>query len=565
MLEALSSLVAGTAALVAGMSAAEDTQGGSAVESRTPQSERSSTESSQTSTIRVSDFDQIRIEWRRFEATTNPNVFRFSERPVALYGVTTVEADTITLTIDGQTRRGLAEGRVRLVDPEGTIEADRIEFSWPDGLGSAINAVVRIDGLEVRADRLTMGRDSRDRPVWTLEGVAALPGNERPPLFSVKAARMEVRPGQVGWAKQPELSLGGMRLFRLPSYRVNLNPTTPGVPLPSIAYRGGAGVGLGWQAGYLVGPQLLLDGSIATFPERRTSTTFALTRSLLPAGEDAEVLTPASELSEPFRDGFLENVKTRSLSQEQQTLRRPRASVSVGSSWNRSARGLTVGGRISKPWDLAVEVGGEAAGFGWRGQTRIHRIGEVGGVYQTRSVLSGSLIFPTQSIGPKVDTIVRLDGRHFANDGPDLTWVRATVGAVWQPIPELRLGGGRFFSHTIGSSPYSFDPLEFEGGWLIRADIVGRSTRFSFLTKIDDRTRRFVTREYSLRQVVGPLEPFVVWRERERDLSFGIELRTIDAIEGVRNRLRQRGEAVELARRRQSVVPNDPAPGTDPE
>ncbi|MFQ3587246.1 MAG: hypothetical protein SNJ74_03175 [Fimbriimonadaceae bacterium] len=564
MPEALSALVAGTAALMSGVSAAERAPEIPDVGPTPTGSDRLAAPPVQTSAVRVSDFEQIRVEWRRFEATANPNVFRFSERPIALYGVTTVEADTITLVVDGETRRGVAEGRVRLVDPEGTIEADRIEFSWPDGRGSAINAVVRIDGLEVRADRLTMGRDNRDRPLWILEGVAALPGNERPPLFSVKAARMEVRPGQVGWARQPELSLGGMRLFRLPSYRVNLNPASPGLPLPSVAYRGGAGVGLGWQAGFLVGPQLLLDGSVATFPERRTSTTFALTRSLLPAGTDAEVLTPASELSEPFRDGFLENVKTRSLGQEQETLRRPRASVSLGSSWNRSARGLTVGGRISKPWDLAVEVGGEAAGFGWRAQTRIHRIGEVGGVYQTRSVVSGSLIFPMQSIGPRLDTVVRLDGRHFANDGPDLTWARATVGAVWRPIPELRLGGGRFFSQTIGSSPYSFDSLEFEGGWLLRADIIGGSTRFSFLTKTDDRTRRFVTREYSLRQVVGPLEPFVVWRERERDLSFGIELRTIDAIEGVRNRLRKRAEAIEQARRRPSVAPSDPLPATDP-
>lgn len=565
MPEALSALVAGTAALMSGFASADRPAEALSVDGSGLAAEPTGVRPTSASDVRVSDFDGIRVEWRRFEATANPSVFRFSERPVALYGVTTVEADTLTLIVDGETRRGIAEGRVKLTDPEGTIEADRVEFSWPEGGGSAVNAVVRIDGLEVRADRLTMGRDDQGGSVWVLEGVAALPGNERPPLFSVRAARIVVRPGQAGWAKQPDFSIGGWRLFRLPSYRVNLNPTTPGLPLPSIAYRGGAGVGLGWRAGYLIGPQLLLDGGMTTFPERRTSTTFALTRSLLGEEADAEVLTPASELTEPFRNAFLENVKTRSLDEELGSLRRPRASVSLGSSWNVGARGLAVGGRISKPWDFAFEFGGEAAGFGWRGQTRVQRIGEVGGVYQTRSVLTGSLMFPTQGLGRDLQTVVRLDGRHFANDGPDLTWVRATVGAVWQPVPQLRFGAGRFFSKTVGSSPYAFDPLEFEGGWLLRADAIGGSTRFSFLAKVDDRTHRLVAREYALRQVVGPLEPFVIWRERERDFAFGIELRTIQAIEGVRDRLRRRGELIDQARRRQATVPADPAPSTDPQ
>ena len=94
-------------------------------------------------------------------------------------------------------------------------------------------------------------------------------------------------------------------------------------------------------------------------------------------------------------------------------------------------------------------------------------------------------------------------------------------------------------SHT-GEPTFDIDRLFATRAFHGRLDVDLGTTRLSFLSKFDLDRRKWYDNEIGLSQVVGPLEPFITFREFPRTVTFGVRLRAEQAFDRLRQRLERR-------------------------
>lgn len=477
----------------------------------------------------------LRIEWRHKVADLESQTLTFSGGVKAYYGPTTLTAQSLTLYMKEGEERGIAEGSVMIDDPDGMILADRFEFSWREGTGSAQNVEVHIDRLVVKAAAIDVKPEA-----WTLTKLTALPCPDEPGRIAVTGDTAVIRPGKGGTVKRISFSLFGRRVLTLPRHSFSLDSRSAGIGLPSLSYRPGSGVGVTWSSDLPVGPDTFVSGSFSSFSGRRPRTDFMISQDLLKGGSERSV-RPGSELGDPFSDSYVDNVSVRSLDSERKRMASRSLTIGAGSAWNLSSGGSQGGGGISKPWDIALEAGGEIGSFAATGQIRYQRIGENGGSYRNRAIFSGTLSPPPYPISGQLSTLTRLDGRYYSGN-ERFGWLRGTAGLSWAPSSEARLTLARTFTVETGTPAFSFDDLDRRHSWIARADLNVGPRKIALIAKYDSEKSSLYDREVYFSQVAGCFEIYLLYRQEPRRFGIGFQFRAFDVFERLKERSVHRKE-----------------------
>lgn len=468
----------------------------------------------------VASQDTLSIEALRIGAISADGSQSWEGDVVVRYGVSQIRADRVILYREAG--RGTAEGRVTIVDPDGTARADRVEFTLDPQSNrfrsaKADNVEVRIGGalLRARHAELTPG-------LWTLLDAEGTTCFRRTPLYLVTTDKLIVRPGQQVVINQPRVSLFGKFIAEAPTQRFNLTPAVPGLHLPSPNYRPGQGFGLTWNGGIVAGPNGIFSFNARTFQGGKPSAFAQFTKSFEPISRATQIVAPQTDFQERFYWGYLDSVKVQSLGDEERFLRANRSSLSGGFQVNGNVVDRDRQTRYTKV-EAVYEGSREVEGVGLLGQLRLQGLQREETGMEPRLVLRGSAGLPSVKLTPTLSTIARIDSESFAGSS-FYGWGRGVVGLAYAPAKWLRLSGGVYGSFDVGRPAFEIDPLYAERGTLFRTDLAVGGLRLSYLTKSDARRGRY-DNEISINQVIGCVEAFYILRDYPRDRRIGVTLR----------------------------------------
>jgi hypothetical protein len=482
--------------------------------------------------------DVLEVEWRFKSIDLDRQVVTFTGGVRATYGPTVVVADRLVLFLADDARRAQASGDVRLEDPLGQIEAASLSFSWLEGTGEAIGARVEAFDALVTAARIAVSPGR-----WELFDARAAICLRGPELVDVRAPRLVVEPGRSARAERPHIRLFGQRVLSLPRASLNLDRRAPGLRLPSISHEAGIGLGVGWSAGFFVDRQTVVSGQFGFFPGEYPRLGAMVSRSFADAEEARTPLAPRSEFRERFDYGYFNHVAVRSPADERLLVGGARRTVSLGTSWSERSPGLLGEEVFDKPLEAVLEFGESRGGTGILAQARLQDIRRRGGPQTVRTVLMGTGALRPIPLGRDIAAVARLDAAAFLG-GSAFGWGRSELGVVYAPISQVRLGAAYIRGFESGKSLFLSDRLFSRDAYHVRADFDFGRTRLSFLNKYDFERGRWYDREFALRQVVGCLEPFVIYRQFPEEYRFGVRLRLDDLFDSLdRRRIEQRAPA----------------------
>ncbi|MBX3117652.1 MAG: LPS-assembly protein LptD [Fimbriimonadaceae bacterium] len=486
--------------------------------------------------IQSEQIDQVlRIEWRHKSADLEAKTLTFTGGVKAYYGPTVLTAEKLTLYMKDGEERGVAEGDVRIDDPDGMILAQRFEFNWALGTGNAQDVEVHVDRLVVKAESIDVMPDA-----WTLKNIVAMPCPDEPGRITISGDSAVVRPGKSGVVRRIALNVFGKKVLSLPKHTFSLDSRSQGISMPSLSVRPGTGVGVTWSSDIPVAADTFVSGSFSSFTGRRPRTDFMLSQDLLKGGSERSV-RPGSELGDPFSDSYLDNVLVKSPESEHKRLSARVFTAGIGSAWNLSSGGSLGGGGISKPWDIAVEMGGTVGPLATTAQIRYQRIGENGGGYRNRAVVSSTVGIPAYSVNSQLSTLARFDARMYLGN-EKFGWMRGTAGLLWKPAKELQIAVGRTFTVDTGTPSFSFDDLDRKHTWITRADLELGPRKLSVIGKYDSERSTLYDREVFLSQVAGCFELYLLYRQEPRRFGIGFQFRAFDVFERLKSRDIQRKE-----------------------
>jgi len=453
----------------------------------------------------------------------------YDEGVIAKYDVEILTAQHLEL--HNRERYGMARGSVHLIDPDGTMDADDLTFSWDPVKRYIIasNVLVKIAGAVIRARHadLRAGR-------WTLTDFYFTTDRLRPPLYSLQGSSIVIYPGHDAKIKSPELSIFGQHVYGLPSETINLDPRATGLRPPNLEYRREAGFGINWVSGVLLDKSSTLEFHADSYPGSRPGDGAVVTRSFANPDLAQRLIAPRSEFSQRFDFGFFENVLVADPLSENHYLSEPRNSISVESSQNNGVSGRgTPDEDFSLPVAIEYERGGNIIGFPMLNDVRLENIESVGDHDVTRLVSASSVDLPSIRFARNLLLISRVDGSLFFS-GSAFGWVRATSGLVYSPLRWLHFSAGATGGIESGTPDFDIDPLHTVNGYTLRADYHLGPRKFGVMTRYDTKLGWY-DREYTFTQAMGSLEAYFIYRQYPEDYRYGITLR-LDQFENLLKR-----------------------------
>jgi len=458
----------------------------------------------------------VTFVFKSFNWDKKSDDWTFTKGVVVKYDVTTIHADTVK--IQQKSQHASATGHVHVDDPTGTIDSNNIEMWWSNESRHGVinDAEVRIGSAHLVVSKM----DIRPK-IWTMTNVRGTTSRANPPWYEVRSPLVTIYPGKFGKMKRPTLFLMGQRIATFPDHTFNLDPRSEGVGFPSLSFSGGH-FGTNWGGGLFVDHSTDLAFSVGAFPQALPSYGVNLTHSFLPDDKVQTILTPLSDFNEPFTEGYLEDIYVTGPNQEDGYLRTLKRSLSLDSYWNIAANGRGPGLFYSKPDEAVYEASGPLGKFGFMSQTRVQTIRQVGEDFETRMSFNDTLGFPAIHLTPNLRTLARVDSDVFI--GPNqYGWIRAMAGLAYEPIKQVRLSAGGYKSVDAGQPDFIIDRLVSTQGVSFRADVNLGPTKFSYMTKYDPYLKWF-DHEYTISQVIGCFEPFLLYREYPSTYNFGLRL-----------------------------------------
>lgn len=480
-------------------------------------------------TTQVDEYLDVEAKSTRYDAVNE--VYTFESGVVARYGPTVIRSERLVIDMKG--KKAQATGNVEVQDPEAEIAADYLEFTWDpqnrSGVAQNVRARIANVTISARQANITPGR-------YELLDVAGSSCTQNPPLYQIRTRRLVVTPGREGKAEKPTIYVFGRRIISLPNRSFGLDPRTQGFQYPNISYRRDGKLGVAWSSGFFVDRQTNLSFGLSAFPNLRPSYGIVATRTFLPAEKLTDIVTPGSEYGERFRNGYLENIRVSTPLNERRYYQSRRKSVSIASQMNFGVAGQDVAVNFSKPIEVVGEIGGPfRSDGGYLTQLRLQSIRRGVEETNTRALLINSAIAPSIALTPKLGTILRLDNALYTGK-QSFGWARGMAGLTYQALPQLTIGAGVVLAGEWGTPQYQgVDNLYAKDGYVWRMDLNLGATKGGFMQKWDRRLGIY-DREYYISQVVGCLEPFVIYRKYPGEYNLGIRFRLDDFYDVLRRR-----------------------------
>ena len=474
----------------------------------------------------------------------------------ATLGVSVLSADVLivrkgkpddvatTIDVDGKLvslrpMEAMALGKVSVIDPEGTMQASNLWFTWnkdrrknlDEVTGTAELVEVRIGNSHIKASKAVingLGFEFSKVSFWT--------GNWRTPLFKFDADSLFVFPGKNGVARKMKLSLLGIQLPIIPKFTFSLDPRSDSLTLPAIGFRQGDGVGLSWATAIPISDSSKISAALTSFPNVQPTYTVSYLKSNLQESEiGKDQFVVSSLFGERSRFSFFQSIYGGSLADVHDRMKVKKSLFSVSSTFNTETLGR-VTDRVtnySQPFQVGYELGGAVGDWAYQIQTSGARIVEGGSKSAIRLMLEGSAFAPLVhsgrlTVGTRFDASARIDSSSSGYFG-------AESGFSYEAIRNLNLSGGAYGYKSLGTPLFDGDNFRSNQGYVLRGDLIGASTNISMMFRYDP-TQGWFDREYRISQVVGPVEPVLVYRASPRQYVFGLKFRTQDIANLLQNR-----------------------------
>lgn len=471
----------------------------------------------------------VTIEAAHKEVDLKTNLVTFSGDVQVTYDVEVIRADRVVVVLDptgtesepGRYRvlHGTATGNVKLIDPDGIVESDELTYDWTTRSGTASRVKMDVAGVRITAESANL------RPgMYELVGVW---GTSCPGLFELRSRRVVVVPGSRARVEKPLLRVAGTQLPALPTQSYGLTSRTTGLRMPTLSFKRGEGVGVAWRSSFDLGSNTALAASFRATPNRMPGYGLQLTRTFAP---DSGPSSPRSELDERFSYGFLEHIGVPSPSFEREFLAETRHTLSVNSLWNLRVDARTTSYELSKPIEAVYERGGTIGRGSALAQLRLQSLDVSGAPSEHRAIGFLSYDPGLQPFTSNLEPLIRVDAAAFAGRS-SFGWGRVQAGLAFMPTRQVRLSGAFMMGNEFGSPAYEFDRLYATRAFHARADFDLGPTKISLLGKYDLDRRVWYDREYSISQVAGCLEPYILYRQFPSGFRFGIRLRLDDFLE----------------------------------
>lgn len=463
--------------------------------------------------------DRVRVLAPVLRSNFQTGVSEFADGVTIYYGPTKITAERATF--NGREKTGKASGNVIITDPEGTVQATDVDLNWAEGSrkATAENVFIEAAGARLRAKSAVLTEE-----LWVFNDVEGTTCRKDAPIYSVRSPRLEVRPGRSGQVINPRLSIFGRQIVTLPTQRFNLDPRVQGIRFPNIAYRRNQGLGVAWNGQFLVNNQTAAGFDFGSFQGGYPTYSFAVSRSFLPPEKSPALIIPRDDLGDRFNIGYFDNVELDGPDSGFQRLSIPRSTLALQTQFN---RGAVIGPSYlsySKALDLTYEAGRQIGPFGGLGQIRLQNIRTQNSKAISRATVGGTLQSKVLPLSRQVGLLGTVDAQGWLGGNP-YSWARGTAGVVYQPVRELTLGAGGFYGQDFGRFDFPADNLYSKTGYALRADLAFGGFRGRYLVKYDTRLKWY-DREYSVNQVVGCLELFLVYRQFPQNYQIGVTLRT---------------------------------------
>lgn len=478
--------------------------------------------------------ETLKVEYLEAEFDSVTNVWTFTGGVKAMYGLTEIAAPK--LIVDMANGKGTADGGVTMSDPEGSMEAARLEFDWRNKSGFATSAVIQIGQNHFEADEVEV------MPlVWELRNVKAAFTRTGQSNVWLQASSLTIRPGTDGVARNAYLVVRGKKVGPIPRLAFGLRKRIKGLGLPAITNRRGAGVGVSWDAGVPLGDHGVANVFWNAFPRQAPGYGLGVAFSPLDPGSPSPI-SPSSDLGERFSDGWFDSVAVARPEDEEGDLRNERLSYGIGSFWNQG----TVARRpdsanVSKRLELVYEVGGKQDGFGYVGRSSLQSVRpDAGTPFRERVLASGTLSLPPLALSPDLTVRSRVDVFGSASSKGTFGFARAEAGVVYSPGRKFTLGAAYVAGGEAGRADFAFDRLVAKSALHLRADYSSGPYTVRYLAKYDTAARLWYDREYELALVAGPFEPFLQFREFPSETRLGVRFRIDDLRDRIQRRRQER-------------------------
>lgn len=439
---------------------------------------------------------------------------------VATYDVERVTAERIEVHLAKGERWAKATGKVVVTDPDGTLQASNVEFSWnpQHRYARAEDVYLQMTGAKLHARSAYLTPD-----VWTFTDFTFTTDDLKPPLYSVSGRSLSIYPGRLARIEKPSFYVFGQHVVTWNAERFNLNPQASGVHIPSLELHDNS-LGLNWQTGIQIGRTSTLEWHFDSYRGEYPGLGAQATESFVPSTKDVHPIVPRSEYSQRFDYGYFDTILVPTDKAEADYIGQRRSAASAYSIFNAAAIGRgAVGESFSTPGAVVYETSGSAGSMAYLSDSRLESIHVLRGPDIVRSDLEDSLELPKYHLGHDMYTISRIDGGLMDSERT-FGWGRLSGGVLYRPISGLTFAAGLMGALEGGKPDFDIDPLQYENGAMFRTDYAVGPRTLSVMSRYDTR-RGWFDKEVMATQVMGSFEAFVVYQQYPGNFHVGINLR----------------------------------------
>lgn len=471
----------------------------------------------------------------------SPEGYSLKGNVIATHGSSFISADQAEL--DQTKMEATFVQGVRIIDPVGEITATKVTVDFngdpknPSGWnvkeavaldvrGKAHEAKFTADAITKTVDRIRVNKAS----FWL--------GELHVPDFKLSFRSVVVKPGDFVSSNKATLQLGSGIKIPLPFFRQSLKPGGSESYLPKISFNSQFEPRIAFRNLFQIGDRAGLSVNASARLNRVPLTSATLAYSFRD-GRSGQL--PALRIDNPdgerFMDGFFDNVMIASPEVEAAGLGKSKSLLFFGSSFN--------GGSSVRPGEPVRFDRDWYGGFDW-GET-------FGGVSVSAQLRYGTItnrklrdpahrleffpaiISPSLRIGGSGWMRLRADSAIFGTS-EEYGWVRGMLEAGADLHEFLSVGVGYAESFDWGEPMFDADRLYSEHALHLRADLKLPATKFSVLVKYDFDRRSAYDVEFTLKQAIRSIEPFVSYRSFPGTLSFGVSVRMQKLLEALQKR-----------------------------